>query len=143
MINSILMFGVTNQKFKKINIVLTILWLSNMFFKSNLKSDMTFIIINTLAFIAVFIAGKVIKGKYLNNVYSVLSILVWSALIDLVSYFMYPEFSTGQNVFTYVFNGMAFNYKYVLINLSVLVVLLLVEMIYSRVKNKVTKSIQN
>lgn len=102
--------------------------------KSNLKSDMIFIIISIVAFGIVFIAGKMIKGKYLKNIYSVLSILLWSGVIDVVSYFMYPEFSVGQNIFTYVINGMLFNYKYVFFNLSALIILYLIEMIYVKIK---------
>ena len=116
MLNSILILGSTYEKSRKINIIFAIAWLIFMVMGSNLATGLIFTIINVLAFATVFAIGMLLKGKYSNILISIFSILIWSILIDTLCYFIYPEFAMGQNFLTYISNGIAFNYRYVVYN---------------------------
>ena len=120
MINALLMFGSTYNKNKKINIILAISWIIFMLFGSNLKTGLIFTIMNFISYGFVFALSKFFKKKYSNTLLSVFSVLIWSITIDIICYFLYPQFTMGQNIFMYISNGILFNYKYVFYNMGVL-----------------------
>ena len=41
-------------------------------------------------------------------------------MIDIISFYMYPQFTMGQNIISYISNGVVFNAKYVFLNVAVL-----------------------
>lgn len=120
MINSLLMLGSTARKNKKVNIIFAITWISYMLINANLKTGLNFVIVNIITFAVIFGLGQLIKGKYSNAFISISSVLIWSVLIDIICYFMFPQFVVGQNIITYVWNGILFNYKHIFTNALVL-----------------------
>lgn len=120
MLNSFLMLGSTYNKNKKVNIIFAFAWIIFMILGSNLKSGLIFTIMNFISFGIVFALGKIFKGKYSNKVVAVFSVLIWSILIDIICYFLYPSFTMGQNILAYIGNGILFNYKYVGYNILAL-----------------------
>jgi hypothetical protein len=120
MINSLLMLGST-YKNKKINIFFITAWVIFMLQGANLKTGLVFPAMNLIAFGLVVGLGKLFQGKYSNKVIAVSSVLIWSVIIDIMCYYLYPQFTMGQNILTYIANGILFNYKYV--GYNVLVVL--------------------
>ena len=136
MLNSLLILGSTNKKFRKGNYVFAILWIGYMILNSNLTSGLVFVVANLLAFSTVFVIGKILKGKYSNTLVSIFSILIWSVLIDTICYFMYPQMIMGQNIVSYIGNGILFNYKNVLINTFVVCAMKIFEMYRIKIKEK-------
>jgi len=116
MLNSILILGSTYNKNKKLNIIFAITWIAFMLIGSNLKTGLIFTVMNLMSFGLVFGLGKVFKGKYSNKVVAIFSVLIWSVIIDIICYFLYPQFAMGQNILQYIGSGILFNYKYVVYN---------------------------
>jgi len=123
MLNALLMFGSTNKKMKKINWFCMIMWFIFMFMNADFKTGAIFTLINAAVFFFTFGLGQFAKGKYSNTIVSVCSILIWSILIDIISFYMYPQFTMGQNIIGYIYNGIVFNAKYILLNIFVLSIL--------------------
>ena len=122
MLSSILMFGSTYHKNNRLNIICALTWLIQMLMVLNLQTGVTFIIINTISFSLVFLLGRIFKGNISNKIIALFSILIWSVIIDSFCYFLYPEFTFGQNLLMYIANGIVFNYRFVFYNLAILVV---------------------
>ena len=128
MFNSLLMLGSTYSKNRKVNLVFAIGWITLMLLGSNFQTGTTFIILNFVAFALVFALGFVFKGKYSNKVVAISSILIWSVTIDIMSYFLFPQFRMGQTMSGYISNGILFNYKFLFTNLFVVGMLSIVPM---------------
>ncbi|MCL2383690.1 MAG: hypothetical protein FWC79_06135 [Oscillospiraceae bacterium] len=133
MLNSILMVGSTYSKNKKANIVFAILWIVFMLMGSNLTTGLVFTIMNIMAFATVFALGQLFKGKYSNKTIAIFSVLIWSIVIDIICYFLFPQFVMGQSIFTYISGGIAFNYRYVFMNTIVVGVLTAVPAMSKRI----------
>ena len=73
------------------------------------QTDWTFNIINMFLLVGVTLFMQLFKKG--NIFISVFSILIYSVLIDIVCYFLYPQFVYGVSLFDYILNGIAFNYK--------------------------------
>ena len=123
MLNALLMLGSTNKKMGKINWVCSIIWIAYMLMNSNLKTGLIFTVMNAVVFFIIFGIGQMVKGKYSNAVISICSILIWSILIDTITFFVYPQFTMGQNIIGYIYNGIIFNAKYILSNIVALFVI--------------------
>lgn len=120
MLNALLMLGSTNQKMKKINFLCVGVWIAYMLMNANLETGLAFTIVNLIIFLGVVTLGKLAKGKCSNTVVSVFSILIWSVLIDVVCFYMYPQFAITQNILGYIESGILFNLKYAFSNAIVL-----------------------
>ena len=70
-----------------------------------------FVYINAGIFLILSLVINSIKSKKTNTILSIFSILIWSIIIDVICYYMYPMMSMGQNLLTYVGQGILFNYK--------------------------------
>jgi len=119
MLNSILMLGSIYKYNKKLNIIFAAAWIIYMLIGSNFKTGLIFTIMNFISFFLVFVIGKIFKGKYSNKIVSIFSVLIWSVIIDIICYFLYPQFTMGQSILMYIENGILFNYKYVGYNILV------------------------
>mgnify|MGYP003288638773 CR=1 FL=1 len=117
MINSLLMLGSSYNKDKKISYVFMISWIAYMILGHQFALGAVFPIVNAIAFLVVTICINLIKNRVANTILSVISILLWSVLIDMICYFMYPALTMGQNMFQYIFQGILFNYRYVFSNI--------------------------
>jgi len=119
MVNSFLMLGSSYGRNKKMNILFIALWFFYLLIGSNINTGLIFLIMNLMAFSLVLLLGKIFKGKYSNKLVSVLSIVIWSITIDIICFFLYPQFTMGQNILMYIGNGLLFNSKYVIYNIVV------------------------
>lgn len=117
MINSLLILGSSYNKNRKISVLFLLLWISNMVINYNFSLGIIFPITNASIVILISVAINSVKSRKINTVLSVLSILIWSIVIDIICFFMFPAMRANQNLVQYIFQGILFNYKYVFINI--------------------------
>lgn len=117
MLNGLFMMAMFNKKLPKL-----LPWaLYMLYFTITTIGNIKFFFINLIVTTAVMlIVRKITYGK-VNQVVSVLSILVWSVCIDVVDYIMWPAMNMGRSLPVYVWDGIIFNYKLVFSNLLVYV----------------------
>lgn len=133
MLNSLLLFGGSFGKNKKVAKLISIILILNLIFVQVGQVKVLFSLFNIAIMAGITYFVRNISDKRVNAVMSIMSILIWSILIDVVSYFIFP-LAGNLNILQYVFNGILFNARYVLVNALVFAV---VEVI-SYVINKVT-----
>ena len=143
MVNSLFMLGSAYNKDKRISPLFIISWIIYMLLNYNFSLGYIFPIINISVLLITTISIRSIKNKKLNTILSTISILLWSIIIDIICYFMYPAMTNGQNVVTYVWQGILFNYKYVFINMIALCVINLIIYFKEKIKEKYIKKISS
>ena len=114
MINSLFMLGSSFNKNRKVSIAFMIGWVAYIIINQLYLG--LFPIVNAIVFLIVTISINLVKNKKVNTILSVFSILIWSIIIDIICYYMYPLFSSNQNIFGYIWQGILFNYKYIFSN---------------------------
>lgn len=119
MLNSILMLGSCYNKNKKVSNVFTILMILNLVLVQINFMSIKFLMINLAIMMIISLGAKCIKNRHANNVVSILSIALWSILIDIISFYLFPLYS-GATLIHYVSMGLLFNIKYVLINAGII-----------------------
>lgn len=135
MINSLLMLGGSSNK--NISKIFIVVWIAYMLFGSNLSLGITFPIVNAITFLTITLLISKIKNKSVNVVLSITSILIWSVIIDIICYYLYPTMSSNITLIQYVFNGILFNYKYVFTNILALSLVKILSSIKINIKAKV------
>ena len=121
MINALFMLGSSYNKNRTILLVFIVSWIGYMMIGYNFSLGYIFPIINISTFLFVSISINLTKkNKKVNTILSISSILIWSILIDVICFFMFPVMRINQNLINYVLQGILFNYKYVFINTLVL-----------------------
>ena len=123
MVNSLFMLGGAYNKNRKISIAFICGWIIYMILNYDFSLGYMFPLINVLVCLLVSISINLIKNKTLNTILSILSILIWSIVIDTICFFMYPAMTLGQDIFSYIFQGILFNYKYIISNIIVVCVI--------------------
>ena len=145
MVNSLFMLGGAYNKNRKISIAFICGWIIYMILNYDFSLGYLFPLINALVCLLVSISINLIKDKTLNTILSVSSILIWSIVIDIICFFMYPTMTLGQDIFSYIFQGILFNYKYIISNIIVVCVingiLALKNIIISNFNNKCVEKI--
>lgn len=136
MLNSSLIFLNSYNKNRVWSILSFFLWIIYMLVNQT-SMGVLFSIVNILIFAIVAISIHCIKNKKANMVLSVFSVIFWSILIDIATYFMYPAFTGNISIVQYVFNGILFNYRYIFLNLCILAVVELVTVIFEKLKNTI------
>lgn len=129
MINSLFILGSAYNKSRVVSILFILGWISYMFIGSDLSLGILFPIINLIVFLLVSISINLIKNRKINTILSIFSILIWSIIIDLICYFLYPSMSGNQNMLVYIFQGILFNGKYVVINAMAIGIILIIDYI--------------
>ena len=117
MVNSLFMLGGAYNKNRKISAAFIYGWIIYMVINYDFSLGYIFPFINALVCLLVSISINLIKDRTLNIILSVSSILIWSIIIDTICFFMYPTMVGGQNIFSYIFQGILFNYKYIVSNI--------------------------
>ena len=135
MINSLLMLGGSSNK--NISKIFIVVWIAYMLFGSNLSLGIIFPIVNAITFLTITLLISKIKNKSVNAVLSITSILIWSVIIDIICYYLYPTMSSNITLIQYVFNGILFNYKYVFTNILALSLVKILSSIKINIKAKV------
>lgn len=114
MINSLFMLGSSYNKNRKVSIAFMMGWIIYMIIRQAYLG--IFPIVNAIVFLIISVSINLIKNKKANTILSIFSILIWSVIIDVICYYIYPLYSTDQNIFGYVWQGILFNYKYIFSN---------------------------
>ena len=122
MLNSLLMLGSSYNKNKKVSYLFMMVWAIYMAMNQKMLS-LGFSLINVFVFWGVTIAIHLVKNKKLNTVLSVFSILIWSIVIDIICYYLYPLYSHHLSIFGYIWQGILFNYRYVLVNIVAVIII--------------------
>lgn len=136
MINSLFMLGSSYNKDNKISIIFIIGWIIYMLVNYNFSLGYIFPIINISILLIITISIKLINNKKLNTILSIMSILIWSIIIDFICYFMYPTMANGQNIISYIWQGVLFNYKYIFTNVMTICSINLILFINEKIKEK-------
>lgn len=136
MINSLFMLGSSYNKNRWVSYVFFIGWLAYMLIGSDLTLGLTFPIINAIVFIIISISINLIKNRKLNTILSVFSILIWSIVIDIICYFLYPMMVGEQSIFSYIFQGILFNGKYIFSNIIAVGIISMIETLAQRAMQK-------
>lgn len=139
MTNSLFMLGSSYNKNRKLSIAFMIGWIAYMIIRQ-FYLGLTFPIINAVVFLIVTISINLINNKKVNTILSICSILIWSILIDIICYYLYPLYSSNQSIFGYIWQGILYNYKYVFSNIIAVGAIYfldsLIDKIESRAKQK-------
>lgn len=136
MINSLFMLGSSYNKNKIVSCIFFIAWIVYMLIGSDLSLGLTFPIINAIVFIIISISINFVKNRKLNTILSVFSILIWSIVIDIICYFLYPMMVWEQNIFSYIFQGILFNGKYIFYNIIAVGIISMIETLVQRAFQK-------
>lgn len=136
MINSLFMLGSSYNKNKIVSCIFFIAWIVYMLIGSDLSLGLTFPIINAIVFIIISISINLVKNRKLNTILSVFSILIWSIVIDIICYFLYPMMVWEQNIFSYIFQGILFNGKYIFSNIIAVGIISMIETLAQRAMQK-------
>ena len=127
MLSSLFLFGSSLVKNKTVSVLLSTLLIINLARVQMWKVNNTFFFINMLVFLFIIAFAQKIKNEKVNAGISITSILIWSIIIDVICYFMFPKFVMGQTIFQYVWQGILYNYKYVFVNAAIYGVVKVIE----------------
>ena len=130
------MLGSSYNKNKIVSCIFFIAWIVYMLIGSDLSLGLTFPIINAIVFIIISISINFVKNRKLNTILSVFSILIWSIVIDIICYFLYPMMVWEQNIFSYIFQGILFNGKYIFYNIIAVGIISMIETLVQRAFQK-------
>ncbi len=104
-----------------------VITLVNLVYVQFVQVNSLFFVVNMFLLFAIPQIISKIKNKQINILMSILSILIWSICIDIFSYYLFPLFKISNSIFSYVFNGIMFNLKFVMLNTFFLIVIYLVD----------------
>lgn len=113
MIFDLLLFlsGLVKGKIKVLFLVLIIL-----FFSIVDSAYPQIFIINVLCLFLLSLINRFLGTK--SRINSVFMILEYSVLVDVICFFVYPEMVFGVSIFQYVWQGIVFNYRYLMIDMA-------------------------
>ena len=142
MINSLFMLGSSYNKDKKISKIFMGAWILYMIIGNKFAMGNMFVYINACIFLILSLVINSIKSKKINTILSIFSILIWSIIIDIICYYMYPMMNMGQNLFDYVLQGILFNYIYVLCNVIAVAIINAIIWIRDNIELKIKNAIK-
>lgn len=141
MLNSILLCGSSYNKYKKVSFVLFAIMLLRLLFVQTNQVINLFTIINAILLGGIPLLINRVKNDKTKKVLSILSIIIWSIMIDVVSFYMLPQLTGGVNLFTYILKGIAFNSKFVISNIMFIVAIEVINKVYNKIKTISFKNI--
>ena len=142
MINSLFMLGSSYNKDKKISKIFMGAWVLYMIIGNKFAMGNMFVYINAGIFLILCLLINSIKSKKINTILSIFSILIWSIIIDVICYYMYPMMSMGQNLLAYVGQGILFNYKYIFSNVIAICVINVADLILNKLSAVIKSKIK-
>lgn len=135
MTNSLFMLGSSYNKNRKISIAFMVGWIAYMIIRQAYLG-LTFPILNAVVFLIVTISINLIKNKKINTILSICSILIWSVIIDIICYYIYPLYSSNQTIFGYIWQGILFNYKYVFSNIIAVCAIYILDSLIDKIESR-------
>lgn len=144
MLQSILLLGSCYNKYKKTSMLFSVALIMNLLIVQMGHVKIGFLICNFAILVLISALNKMIKNHSIKLISSAFSILIWSIIIDIVCYYMFPIFNTNLNLLGYIMNGILFNLKYVVINAVILITLNCIEFLFTQISNRImNKKFQN
>ncbi len=127
MINSIILMFSQYNKNKKISNIFKAVWILYAIAASLFNFNQIFIFVNVSAFLSVTGVVYVISKFYskVNVFLSIISVLIYSLFVDVVCYFVLPNWTQEQSLIQYIINGFLFNCRYVFLNVVVFGIVIL------------------
>lgn len=116
MIHSLFMLGSSYNKDRKISSIFMVCWIAYMVAQYDFSLGKIFPIVNASVFLCVSIIINFVKNRKVNTVLSIASILIWSVIIDIICFYMFPTMRVNQSLIHYIFQGILFNYRYIFSN---------------------------
>lgn len=126
------------EKNRKISNIFKIIWILYAVAASFFNFNLTFFIINLIAFLLLTKINYFIVrlDRKINTVFSLFSILIYSFTVDAVCYFAFPKWAQNISLTGYITNGLLFNLKYVALNIGVIIAARLIFEISTRYKTQ-------
>ena len=147
MLNSILLCGSSYNKYKKVSFILFAIMLLRLLFVQTNQVINLFTITNAILLAGVPLLINRVKNGNAKKVLSILSIIIWSVMIDVVSFYMLPQLAGGATLFTYILKGIAFNAKYLISNIMFIVAIEAINKVYNKMNavsfKTIAKNISN
>lgn len=72
------------------------------------------------------------KQKWINAILSILSKLIYSVIIDIICFYWFPLYDNSMNLFQYILSGIVFNWKSLVINTLIFLIIVLAKMIVEK-----------
>lgn len=141
MLNSILLLGSCYNKYKKASMVFTIALILNAFIVQFDHVKLLFFLYNIIVMLLISLINKKIKNNTIKLVSSSCSILIWSVLVDIACYYMFPLFNFNMNLLSYIMNGIMFNMKYVAFNGIILIGISVIDYSINTIRIKNSKKL--
>lgn len=130
MLSSIMMFGASFKSKKVYQIIFMVLWVILLAINTNLSYGWQFPLLNL--FVGIFTMLIAAKLSQKHEWASIFTILLYSLLIDTASFLLFPEWTMGVNYLNYIWNGILFNYKTILMPLALFTLLKLSQLTYKK-----------
>ena len=127
----LMFFSCYKTKLRNIFFVLFAIYL---IYQNSLNTDIAFGLIN-LALIVLLVCFTRLTNKT-NSIFSIFIKLIYSIMIDFVSYFYWQISTYGVGLLDYIWQGIVFNSKDIVLSVLIFSVIVLVNKIYKMVVNK-------
>lgn len=72
------------------------------------------------------------KWKWINATLSILSKLVYSISIDIICFYWFPLYDSSMNLYQYIVSGIIFNWKSLVINTTVFLIIVISKLVLER-----------
>lgn len=122
MLSSLLLFG-SSYKTNQFKYISYLMLMAYTLFVTDWNNGLAFPLINSLTLCVIPIIIQCFGGRT-NTILSVLSILLYSIVIDTICFYLYPMFEIEQNIFQYIFSGLLFNYKSTIIPMIISIIII-------------------
>ena len=124
-------FSCYKTKFRNIFFMLFIAYLT---YQNFLNTNILFGLIN-FALIVMLVCFTRLTNKY-NSIFSIFLKLIYSVIIDCVSYFYWQISTYGVGLLDYIWQGIVFNSKDIVLSILIFTLIVLANKIYKMVVNK-------
>ena len=127
----LMFFSCYKTKFRNI---LFVFFITYLLYQNSLNTDIVFGLIN-FALIVLLVCFARLTNKA-NSVFSIFIKLIYSVIIDLISYFYWEISMYGVGLVDYIWQGIVFNSKDIVLSVLIFSVIVLANKIYKMVVNK-------
>lgn len=125
-----LLFGSLRTK-KAIFFISLILLLFYMVSTTDWTYGFWFPFVNILTIVLLAVLIHFTKG-IANSVLAIISKLLYSVIIDIICFFWFPMFTNGATLVQYIWNGIVFNWKSLLIDTSVFLIIVVAKVLLEK-----------
>lgn len=114
--------------------ILFVFFITYLLYQNSLNTDIVFGLIN-FALIVMLVCFTRLTNKT-NSVFSIFIKLIYSVIIDFVSYFYWQISAYGVGLLDYIWQGIVFNSEDIVLSVLIFIAIVLANKIYKMVVNK-------